>query len=206
MLSLSGVLIAGSAAALVNTQVLNHNGNYGAAANVHIAGTTSPGVTSPSAALPLATTPPENAVLPPDPAIAPATLPHASTQAVYQVGDAGMVTLDTANNALTVVLAAPNSNWTLREATSEDSTNIEVKFESPTERVEFHATLLFGVVGTSIETKSLVPAGGGAGNAPATTASSGTVENQHRDDHSDDHVDGHGDGHGDDHENDHEDD
>jgi len=194
VMSLSGVLVAGSAAALVNTQILNHSANFGAADIVQLADATPPGFTSTVATLPTETTLSGSSPLPRDTTIAPGTFPPASTQAVYQVGDAGMVTLDTAGDALAIVVVVPNSNWIIEEARSEDPTNIEVKFQSTTTLVEFHATLLFGVVGTSIESKSLSPASGGTGNATATTtASSGSVEirddDQHEVDLQDDHED-----------------
>ncbi len=184
VISLSGVLVAGSAAALVNNQVLNQRSNFGAADHVQLAATTSPGATStiPTASSSVAST---GSSLPPaDAALPPVVVPAATTQAAYQIGDAGTVTLDTAGNVLAVVVVVPNANWTLIETKSEDQTNIEVKLQSPTTSVEFHATLLFGVVGTSIETKNLAPdeTASTVGVTPrSTTATSSTVKSNNDD-------------------------
>jgi len=174
VMSLSGVLAAGSAAALVNTQILSHSGNFGASNTVQLAQSTSPDATSPLVTLPSEATLPGN-TLQRDTTIAPGVLPRASTQAAYQIGDAGMVTLDTSGDVLVVVAVAPSSNWTLLEVKSEDPTNIEVKLQSRTNLVEFHATLLFGIVGTSIETKSRVPTNGGVGTATVTNSTAPAV-------------------------------
>ncbi|MEQ1702562.1 MAG: hypothetical protein ABMA25_20830, partial [Ilumatobacteraceae bacterium] len=154
LLSLTGVLVAGSAAALVNTQVLNAS-TKNAAENVTIADSSVPGAVDTSTTEASATTL-VGTTVPPETTTAPTTAAPVGTQAVYQIGEAGTVTLDTAGDMLTIVAALPNSGWTVMEAKSEDALNIEVKFRSATVEVEFHATLLFGVVGTSVETTSLV--------------------------------------------------
>lgn len=195
VLSLTGVLVAGSAAALVNTQVLNAPAND-SAADITLADTSLPGTSEPTTTDGAVTTVVDTS-LPPDTTGAPATAAPAGTQAVYQIGDAGLVTLDTAGDQLTIVAAVPNAGWTVVEAKSEDALNIEVKFRSATTEVEFHATLLFGVVGTSVETKSLVPATTGSSGS---TPSSGTYHDD------DDDDDDHGGDHDDDDDDDHDDD
>ena len=83
---------------------------------------------------------------------APVAAPAPPTQAVYAVGDAGTVTLDTAGDVLTIVAVTPADGWTVTKSETQDATNVEVKFQTGTIEVEFHANLLFGVVTTSVET------------------------------------------------------
>jgi hypothetical protein len=148
VISIAGVLVAGSAAALVNAQVL---GGTSSASPLAVdspsqtqttlpTGTIVPVVTNPSVA---ATT---------GPTAAPVAQPApASSQATYAVGDAGSVTLDTAGDVLTIVGVTPTAGWTVTKSEAQDSTNVEVKFQAGTVEVEFHANLLFGVVTPSVE-------------------------------------------------------
>lgn len=137
MISAAGVLMAGSAAALVNTQVLG-------------------GSTAPSGVA--VNTAPQNAQTV-SPAAAVATVPTAAavgdaaaaTQAVYAIGTAGSVTLDTAGDVLTVVHVTPAAGWVLAESENQDANNVEIKLRSGNIEAQFHANLLFGVVTTSTE-------------------------------------------------------
>lgn len=148
-ISFAGVLIAGTAAALVNTQVLG--------------GSSSPSPLVVDAASPVATTPAIAAVptavpdtAPTAPGVdAPAAPAPAVTQAVYAIGESGTVTLDTANGMLTIVDAVPTAGWQVTKSESNDSLNAEVMFQSATTEIEFHANLLFGVVTTSVDTHDL---------------------------------------------------
>jgi hypothetical protein len=144
-LSLSGVLVAGSAAALVNSQVLTGTPTE-ASSNTSSPDTSVAGSTPSTDSSVVVVNPPTT------------TVPSGgstTTQATYQIGDAGLVTLDTAGDVLTIVSATPNAGWLVTEAESEDALNIEVKFQSATTQVEFHANLLFGVVSTSVEAMNL---------------------------------------------------
>jgi hypothetical protein len=150
MISLAGVLVAGSAAALVNTQVLDSSSSASPLAidNAQATVPTVPAVT-------VATTVPTPVVVV-DSTIAPTTLPTVAatgTQAAYLVGDSGTVTLDTAGDRLTIVDVTPAAGWIITKSETEDATNVEVKFQAGTTEVEFHANLLFGVVTTSVEAK-----------------------------------------------------
>ena len=144
LISIAGVLVAGSAAALVNTQVLSGSASPSALV-VDAASPTQPSIdttvsaTTPITAAPLVET-----------AASPAPAPVA-TQAVYAIGTSGTVTLDTAGDVLTIIDVTPAPGWTITESEREDSTNVEIKFQSGTIEVEFHANLLFGVVTTSVE-------------------------------------------------------
>ena len=151
-ISIAGVLVAGSAAALVNTQVL---GGSTAAAPV-LADSQQPVQTEPTTVtvaptvtaattLPVATTAPAAPVQ--------AAAPVAATQATYAAADAGTVTLDTAGDVLTIVSVTPAAGWTVTKSEPEDSMNVEVKFQSGTIEVEFKANMQFGVVSPSVEVK-----------------------------------------------------
>ncbi len=181
-LSLSGVLVAGSAAALVNTQVLTGDDSSGSGVSVASVptslDTTVPSVpasdpSAPTTSLPgdTSTTVPSSL---PDSSVpvttGPATSTPASTQAIYNVGDAGTITLDTVGDVLTVVAATPKSGWSLYKIERKSPLKVEVKFRSGTVEVEFEASLLFGVIGTEVESRSLVsPPSTGSVPGPGTT-------------------------------------
>jgi hypothetical protein len=141
-ISLAGVLAAGTAAALVNTSVLNGGSSSPLAANAPLTQSTSP-----SAAL----SPAVDA-----PVVPAAQAPAASaTQATYAIGESGTVTLDTAGDVLAVVAVTPAAGWTVTQSEAVDRANAEVKFQSGTVDVEFHANLVYGVVRTSVESHDL---------------------------------------------------
>jgi hypothetical protein len=147
MLSISGVLVAGSAAALINTQVLAGS----ASPSAFSVEPTSPSVTAapaqadePVVTTTLATTPSVAA----NPQVAAAA---SSTQAVYAIGDAGSVTLDTSGDVLTIVGVTPAPGWTVTKSEADDAGTVEIKLLSGSIEVDFHANLLFGVVTTSVE-------------------------------------------------------
>ena len=145
VISIAGVLVAGSAAALVNTQVLG--GSTSAASPLVIDNASPAQDVSPVTVVTTATTP--VAVAPITPA-ASAAAPVA-TQAVYAIGEAGTVTLDTAGDMLTIVAVTPTDPWIVTKSETQDSTDVEVRFQNGTTEIEFHANLLFGVVTTAVE-------------------------------------------------------
>lgn len=164
LISVAGVLAAGSAAALVNTQVLGGSASSPQAidAPAQSAATTAASVPAATTPIPAATTPA---------ATTPVTAAAASTQAVYSIGDAGAVTLDTANDVLTIVAVTPASGWVVSKSETDGATNAEVKFQSGSVEIEFRANLLFGVVTTSVESNdtsvsstSVDDNGGGGGS------------------------------------------
>jgi hypothetical protein len=142
VISIAGVLVAGSAAALVNTQVLSGSSSpslvtVGAAPPTPTATAVSIGTTAVVSAGSVVETP-----------VVPAS---GATQAVYLIADSGTVTLDAAGDVLTIVAVAPATGWTVTKSEAHDATNVEVKFQSGTTEVDFHANLLLGVVTTSVE-------------------------------------------------------
>jgi hypothetical protein len=186
-LSLAGVLVAGSAAALVNTQVLQSNNDeamtvpaLAAPAGLLVTTTTTAGVetslpidatsttvvggapsTSVDSTVPVSTAPASTAP----------TAGATPTQAVYRIGDAGTVTLDTAGDRLTVVAATPGAGWQVGKVEQYSPLDIEIYFRSATVELEFKANLLFGVVSTSVESRNIgaPPAGGTAAPGPSTS-------------------------------------
>ena len=173
VLSLTGVLVAGTAAAVVNTQVLQSSGSSDGDMLV---------VEAPTESISADT----NAVVSPTVPTADTATPS-PTQAAYQIGTAGVVVLDTAGDTLTIVSATPTTGWLLIEAEQNDPLNVEVKFQSGSITVEFKANLLFGVVSTSVESED--------SNAPTSSEGSATSID---DDDDDDDNSGPGGG-GDDH-------
>jgi hypothetical protein len=216
-LSLAGVLVAGSAAALVNTQVLQNNSDEA---------TTVPALAAPAGLLVTTTTAGVETSLPIDatsttvvggapstsvdstapvstaPASTAPTAGATPTQAVYRIGDAGTVTLDTAGDRLTVVAATPSAGWQVGKVEQRSPLDIEIYFRSATVELEFKANLLFGVVSTSVESRTVgaPPAGGTAAPGPSTSI--------HHDDDDDDeqHDDNSGSDDGGHHGGEHEDD
>lgn len=148
VISVAGVLVAGSAAALVNTQVL---GGSTAAPGLAVDAAPQSEHTIPTTtAAPVPTT----SVAAAAPAVVAAQRPAAaavSTQAVYSIGTSGLVTLDTAGDVLTIVGVTPAAGWVVTKSENEDATNVEIKFQSGSIEAQFHANLLFGVVTTSVE-------------------------------------------------------
>ena len=168
VLSLSGVLVAGSAAALVNNQVLQ-SAQPGSASGSNVTlvlGTPVPARTEPA---------------PTSSSAAPSSSVPLSQPVMYQVGDAGVVTLDTAGDVLAVVAATPSAGWTVLVAESIDAYNVSVQLLAGATLGEFRANLSMGVVVTSVESREVdltstslpvaVPTGGTpAGGSTATTA------------------------------------
>lgn len=182
VLSLTGVLAAGTAAALVNTQVLQSAGSSDD--NVLVTtGSTVPDTTATS---------PDPTVLTVD-----TTVP-AATQAAYQIGDAGVVVLDTAGDVLTVVSATPSAGWLVAEIEHKDPLNVEVKFQAGTITVEFSANLLFGVVSTSVESKDSNAPSSSSGSGDGASGSVTTVDDHGGDDGDDNSGPGSGSGSDDD--------
>ena len=169
VISVAGVLVAGSAAALVNTQVLG--GSTSAASPLVIdngspAQDISPITVATSATTPVAVAP----TTPEAPAAAPAATPTA-TQAVYAIGEAGTVTLDTAGDMLTIVAVTPTDPWIVTKSETQDSTDVEVRFQNGTTEIEFHANLLFGVVTTAVDSHDSAATSNSTSNSVDTSGS-----------------------------------
>jgi hypothetical protein len=151
-ISIAGVLVAGSAAALVNTQVLGNNTSTTPvlADNGQVSQQPDPTSVTVAPVVTVGTTP---AVVETTPTTVSPSPVAVTSQAVYTAGDGGTVTLDTTGDVLTIVGVAPTAGWTVTKSENEDATNVEVKFQNGTVEVEFHANLQFGIVSPSVETK-----------------------------------------------------
>lgn len=206
-LSVSGVLVAGSAAALVNTQVLQNSNADSSSATAALTvptSTVADGALTPSTTITVPTSTAAGAVVSTTTLVPSSTAPAstggsadgaASTQAVYRIGDAGTVTLDTAGDRLTVVATAPSAGWQVGKVEQRSPLDIEIHFRSATVELEFKANLLFGVVSTSVESRNVgaPPAGGTAAPGPGTSVhhDDDDGDDQHSDDdHDDDHHGG----------------
>jgi hypothetical protein len=142
LISTAGVLVAGSAAALVNTHVLGASNPSSA---LVIDDTPSSETMTTSGSVPLVTTPSGGTVT-----VVTSTV-ESATQATFAIGNAGTVVLDTAGDVLTIVGVNPAPGWTVTKSEHEDSTNVQIELQSGSAEMDFHANLLFGVVNTSVE-------------------------------------------------------
>jgi hypothetical protein len=150
MISIAGVLVAGSAAALVNTQVL---GGSTAPSGLAVDAAQQSDETIPTTTVATAATVPTTSGVTTVPVVVPAqpAAASASTQATFAIGASGSVTLDTAGDVLTIVSLTPVDGWVVTKSENQDATNVEIKLQSGAIEAEFHANLLFGVITTSIE-------------------------------------------------------
>lgn len=174
LLSIAGVLTAGSAAALVNTEVLTRDSGSGSAQPAPSSATS---VTDPSSVPPSSPDPAAVQVAPVDPtATSSSTSIDRTTSttgvgrssaearpngvsgggaptpsaAVYQLGGAGTATLSTAGGVLRIVKVDPAAGWSVKDAKHEDAHNVEIRLRSDEREVRFEANLVFGVVSTSL--------------------------------------------------------
>jgi hypothetical protein len=159
MLSLTGVLVAGSAAALVNTQVLRSAAP--ASNTVQVLGK---GASSTSSAAAEPTEPSATTI---------EVTTSATTKAeltAYQVESSGIVTLDQVGDVLRIESATPADGWQVTALRQVDALNVLVTFQQNDTVVEFRANLLYGKVSPSVTT---YPASTGPGTSTATDPSTG---------------------------------
>lgn len=149
LFSLAGVLVAGSAAALVNSQVLQDSSDPTSdPSSILLAtSTTQPQTTSTATAVTVV----------PSTATTVAGAP-ASTLAVFSVGDAGVVSTDSAGGVLVLASAVPNPGWTVASTGSNGFGGVGVTFRSAEIEIVFNAVLVDGQVVTSVES-SFIDAG-----------------------------------------------
>jgi hypothetical protein len=193
--SMLGVLGAGSAAALVNTRILETPSESGASAAVV------PPASSIDVAVPaIGTLPVETTMVTlaesstsTTEATVPETAPPATPAAselltAFNVGEAGVVTVDVVDGRIVLVSAEPKEGWRITKSEEQDEDNgVEVDFESATVRVEFEADVVDGRIVPNVESESLLPppqAPAPAAQAPAPAAP--TTTTTHHDDHDDD--------------------
>lgn len=132
VLSLAGVIVAGSAAALVNNQVLR---------------STEPADTSTFISASSSST----ASTLPDSSVSTATTVAPTTLRVYDIDKVGRVTMDLANGNLRLVEAKEFDGWAVSKLVQTSSTDVEVRFSNVLGTVVFNATLKNGEIETSLE-------------------------------------------------------
>jgi len=172
VLSLAGVLVAGSAAALVNARVLQTSDPVagGAAESITTGSITTGSITTGSIVSPV---------------VSPGSMPEASaTQALYRVGDAATVLLDTSGDVLSVVAVTPAAQWTVVTVESTGD-QVTVMLRHQTRIVTFNASLIGGVVATDIDETVTAP----GGTRPSTTIDDDDDDDGDHDEHHDDHDD-----------------
>ena len=177
-LSMVGVLGAGSAAALVNTQILDSGPAASGASAAILPPPSIVDVTVPSIDdTPTTTTPPRptttlahtpSTTEPPVVVIEPTTTVAAASGflTAFNVGDAGVVTVDVLDGRLVLVSAEPRPDWLVTEiepAVGDD--DLEVHFASGTVRVEFSAEFVDGKIVPTVESKRI-----GGSTTPAAPA------------------------------------
>ncbi len=218
ILTLSGVLVAGTAAAAVNSNILSNRSPLStpsaaagastarsASASRPSAGTTDDAATDVTEASE-ATEPSSTDVTEVDPT--EPTDPHVEHEVTYEVGDAGSIRLHSDGEELSIVSAMPAPGWTIASTSAEDE-RITVVLNAPLASVTFTASMVHGVVVTSVESTPLsltpnaeVPSGAdgsSSGDAPSPSPSSSTPTvtrprrttprtTAHVEDHEDDHA------------------
>ncbi len=165
LLSLSGVLVAGSAAALVNTQVL---------------GNPTPRPETMSEITAVLTLPPTTvSVAVPDTTLPAPTPPTSDTIAtapsVFDVEGVGTVTLDRSGEVLRLVSAASSPGWTITGTNQVDPSNVKVTLQSLDRTIEFTANLAGGEVSTSVAQSSNVTPSENPISTPISTPTSNST-------------------------------
>lgn len=190
-ISIAGVLVAGSAAALVNSQVFDSTPNESGASAAVL-----PPPSSIELTIPEATMPPSipSTTAEPTTTVQPSTTAQPATGMLtaFEVGDAGVVTVDVIEGRLVFVGADASAGWTIvsqeddnDEDRDESADEVEVVFQSSTVRVEFEAKLIGGEIVPHVESEAI------GGSAPAGTAPSAStpVNSQPPVSYDDDHDD-----------------
>ncbi len=192
-LSVVGVLGAGSAAALVNTQILDGSPGESTASAAVLPPASTVDVSIPEIVLDslepvstLATTEDDDESVPTttEPA-APAPTGYLTA---FNVGDAGIVTVDVVDGQILLVSAEPKPGWdTTKAEGSDDDNEVQVEFTSATVLVEFEAAFVDGQIVPKVTSKSIgvtaAPAGASAATPPPPApASAPTVTSSHHDD------------------------
>ena len=222
-LSVVGVLGAGSAAALVNTQILDSGPTESGASKAVLPPASTVELSVPDLAAPEAET--IRVAVPTGAAGQTTTTTLASTTTLapepevsgyltsFNVGEAGVVTADVIEGQLVLVSAEPKAGWTVTKAeddsnddTEQHENTIEVEFVSSTVRVDFEAEFIDGqivphVESTAIGGTSAAAAPAAPAPAPVAAPTGGDDSYQYEDDsyehdeyeHEDEHEDEHDD-------------
>ena len=190
VLSIVGVLGAGSAAALVNTQILDGSASESSASAAVLPPAATVDLTVPSTTIDeigdddestttVAAPAPTTATTAPP---SPTTAPTDEFLTAFNVGDSGVVTVDVVNGKLILVNAEASPGWTV-VSTEEDDAEVEVEFASSSVRVTFEASFDGNVITPEVSSAAI------PGPAPAAPAPANTTPYQDDDDHDDDEYD-----------------
>lgn len=160
-LSLVGVLSAGSAAALVNTTILDSGptkSGQSAAVPEQVASTSRADASTTSSSSTIASTLPASTTTSTTTSTTPSTVPSTLVVTVpaaaptgllttFNVGDAGAVTVDVINGLLMIVSSTPNPGWQVAKSEQKIEENkVEVYLKSATVQIEFEATFVNGQI------------------------------------------------------------
>ena len=229
-LSVVGVLGAGSAAALVNTQILDNGQTESGASKAVLPPASTVELSVPDLAAPDAetirvavptggveqtttTTVRPTTTLAPEPEVS-------GYLTSFNVGEAGVVTADVIEGQLVLVSAEPKAGWTVTKAeddsnddTEEHENTIHVEFVSSTVLVEFEAEFVDGQIVPHVESTAIGAPTAAAAPTPAAApapapavAPTGDDDSYEHDDDEYEHDDSYEDEHDEDeHEDSHED-
>lgn len=160
-LSLVGLLSAGSAAALVNTTILDSGptkSGQSAAVPEQVASTSRADASTTSSSSTIASTLPASTTTSTTTSTTPSTVPSTLVVTVpaaaptgllttFTVGDAGAVTVDVINGLLMIVSSTPNPGWQVAKSEQKIEENkVEVYLKSATVQIEFEATFVNGQI------------------------------------------------------------
>ena len=161
VLSVIGVLGAGSAAALVNTQILD-SGPSEPVAQALEPQPIELSIPEGSGTVPSTTVATDFSQIASDGLSGSTSGAYLTT---YTIGAAGSVTVDVVDGRLLLVTSTPAAGWTVVDTSEDpDRNRIEVEFASGTTRVEFEASFIAGEIVPEVSSRSTT-----AGSAPSTT-------------------------------------
>jgi hypothetical protein len=102
----------------------------------------------------------------------------------YNVGSAGVVTVDVVAGDVVLVSVAPASGWTVTKSEQDsDAPRVEVKFTDGTMLIEFEVSLVNGQLVPRVESESIA-----SGNTLPSNTTSNTIDDDDAD-HDDDDAD-----------------
>lgn len=193
-LSLVGVLGAGSAAALVNTQILD-SGPSGAdttsilsPSSTDVTVPTTPASTQPTTTLATTTQPSTTAATTTVVVTVPPTAPSTGYLTTYNLAPAGSVTVDVRNGSTIIVAHVPNTGWNVVAA--EDvvaELRSTVTFSDGVTNVNFEVRLVDGVLVPTVTSTAVTPDTVPGNTTPGSGNTSTTIDDDDHDD--DDHDD-----------------
>jgi hypothetical protein len=204
-LSVAAVLAAGSVAAIVNTEILDDGAGEAAASAAVLPPASSVDVAVPSvtlSTLPTTVVEASTASAPTTTGLGtqpPVPVVPSSSLTAFNVGDAGVVTVDVIDGRLVLVSADPKPGWTIAKSEERAEANdAEVEFVSATMRVEFEVALVDGQIVPTVESSAISATLTGAPTAATNSAQATTSPRAGDDDHDDYDDDDHDDEHDDD--------